>query len=64
MSAGDKAITLAEENPNWKECDWRFTCDCGYQGIAPELLVEEDDTTLWCPQCRTTGWIWDGWIQD
>ena len=59
MSAGDKAITLAEENPNGYVFNWGFTCECGYRGVAGELLVEPDDTTMWCPQCRCAGWIWD-----
>ena len=63
MSAGDKAIPLKEmvhkADPNAEVCDWGFTCDCGYKGEAGELLVEEDDTTMWCPQCGTAGWIWD-----
>ncbi len=59
MSASDKAITLAEDNPNWKTCHWAFTCECGCKGEAWELLVEEDNTTMYCPQCRNAGWIWD-----
>ena len=59
MSASSKAITLSEDNPNWIKCRRGFTCECGYKGVAPELLVEEDNATMYCPQCRCAGWIWD-----
>jgi hypothetical protein len=61
MSAGPKAKPLAEENKEWLKCDWSFICEygCGYSGLAHELLAEEDEDTLYCPQCGTAGWIWD-----
>ena len=60
MSAGPEAIPLIDENPIWIDELPFFTClNCGYQGIGHELLCEEGDTTLWCPQCRTASWVWD-----
>ena len=61
MSAGPNAIPLSEENPEWLREDLPgFTCQgCGYSGKGHELLCEEDDTTLWCPQCETAAWIWN-----
>lgn len=60
MSAGKNAIPLAQdvENPP----DLGFTCqdeNCGYRGKAGELLVEPDNTTMYCPQCGNANWWWD-----
>ena len=60
MSAGKNAIPLIEENPNWKDDLPSFTCNgCGYTGKGHELLCEEDNETLYCPQCETAAWVWD-----
>lgn len=59
MSAGNNAIPLIKENVNWKDKLPSFTCECGYHGKGHELLCEEEETTLYCPQCGTAGWIWD-----
>ena len=60
MSAGNKAIPLIKENPEWKDKLPSFTCEsCGYQGNGHELLCEEDETTLYCPVCRTAAWVWN-----
>jgi len=58
MSAPDNAISLAEENPNWKKRHLKFKCSCGYIGHMSELLCVDDDETRWCPICRTSGWVW------
>jgi hypothetical protein len=35
-------------------------CSCGFEGDVTELLEckeeKECDETLWCPQCKTSGW--------
>lgn len=60
MSAGKDAIPLIEENPAWKDKLPGFICNgCGTRGKGHDLLCEEDDTTLWCPNCGTSDWIWD-----
>lgn len=60
MSAGPNAIPLSKENPEWLKRTNSFICNnCGYKGIVYELLCEEDDDTLWCPQCRLADWGWD-----
>ena len=65
MSAPECAITLEEKNENWaKGSSSRagVTCDCGWKGKVPDLLCDprpNATTTLWCPQCRTAGWVFD-----
>ena len=60
MSAPDNAIPLKEENPDWAGQLPGFHCPaCNYSGMGEELLCTDDDDTLWCPMCRTSGWIWD-----
>jgi hypothetical protein len=59
MAAPDDAITLWQENENWKTNHWAATCECGWHGSSFELLCHADNETLWCPQCRTAAWIWD-----
>ena len=61
MSAGKNAIPLIKENPEWETIGLpSFTCQgCGYQGKGHELLCEDNETTMWCPQCGTAGWVWD-----
>ena len=39
-------------------------CDgCGWRGSVVDLLEDPDDSdprsTMWCPQCGSTGWIYD-----
>lgn len=60
MSAPDHAIPLSEENPNWKKEKGfpDFKCPCGYEGRGHELLCVDESETLWCPVCRTSGWVW------
>jgi len=38
--------------------EMRVTCFCGFKGHIGQLLCSKDDDeeTLWCPQCRTSGW--------
>ena len=38
-----------------------FECGgCGYTGNGSELLGidPDEDSTLWCPVCGTSGWTW------
>ena len=38
-----------------------FECQgCGYSGSGSELLGTDpdEDPTLWCPVCETSGWAW------
>lgn len=69
MSAGKDAEPLGAEN--WLDENGKpmtleqaaevlpgVECECGWSGILCELLCEEDESTLWCPQCRTAGWIY------
>lgn len=70
MSAGPDAKPLGEwgwHDPETgkqippSELPW-FTCQdptCGYHGRANELLVEDDDTNMYCPQCGLMNWWWD-----
>jgi hypothetical protein len=34
-------------------------CPCGWSGKVFELLADDDsdNTTLYCPQCETSGWL-------
>lgn len=67
MSAPNDAITLEEyaDHADWGMANAKhltFECTgCGYKGAAGELLTEPEGSnqTLWCPQCRTSGWVWD-----
>jgi hypothetical protein len=58
MSAGEKAVPLVEENPDWEDQLPNYVCDCGSYGKGHDLLCEEEETTLWCPVCGTAGWQW------
>ena len=60
MSAGPKAIPLSEENPNWeKDHPGQVECyGCRWEGQFYELLCEPDEETLWCPQCKASGWAY------
>lgn len=31
---------------------------CGWEGTVDELLCVDDEETLWCPQCGTSGWVY------
>ena len=33
-------------------------CECGWGGVLCELLMDEEETTLYCPECRTTKWAY------
>lgn len=33
-------------------------CQCGWEGDVSELLAEDDEDTLYCPQCDTASWMW------
>lgn len=35
------------------------SCDCGWNGGLWELLEEDGSETIWCPQCRTSGWEYE-----
>lgn len=63
MGAPDDAKPIWKENAAWLDCDWQVTCPCGWHGCVYDLLGvdrDEDDTnTMWCPQCKTTGWFYD-----
>jgi len=41
-----------------KPLKWRVECCCGWKGVVDDLLGVDDEETLWCPQCRTTGWVY------
>ena len=60
MSASDHAVPLYEENAESKTAGLSdFKClGCGYKGKAGELLCVKEEDTLWCPICRTSGWVW------
>lgn len=36
----------------------KVECHCGWHGIVDDLLGSDDEDTLWCPQCGTSGWIY------
>lgn len=60
MSAPDHAIPLSKENVDWETANLSdFKCfGCGYKGKGCELLCVDESETLWCPICRTSGWVW------
>lgn len=35
------------------------SCSCGWKGHVGQLLGEDEDDTLWCPQCQGAGWTYD-----
>jgi len=40
----------------------KVTCNgCGFRGTLADLLCvdQDEDTNIWCPQCRTMGWTYD-----
>lgn len=61
MSAGKDAIPMWKENIAWKKsAPEPVTCwGCNWKGPAYELLVEPDNQTMYCPQCGTSGWVFD-----
>ncbi len=61
MSASENAVSLEEFYSGEEVIDWKFSCQCGYEGTAKELLTEqdEDNETLYCPTCRCAAWVWD-----
>ncbi len=59
MSAGPNAKPLGVEGWNCPVEELpQFTCGCGAAGRADELLAEDDNDILYCPQCETAGWEW------
>lgn len=32
---------------------------CGWSGGIWELLAVDEEETMWCPLCKTSGWIYD-----
>jgi hypothetical protein len=59
-SAPASARSLREDSPGWanlKAGAW-FRCDCGRIGHISELLYVDNETTLWCPQCKEDDWNW------
>lgn len=64
MSAPKDAKRLDAHASAEKKKDYkleRVKCSCSWSGHLGELLCEEqgDDETLWCPQCRTSGWDYE-----
>ena len=59
MAAPNYAEPIGDPDDGEELPDFECEC-CGYEGNGRELLgVDPDEnTTLWCPQCRTSGWIW------
>ena len=57
MSAGEHDIPLWKENIAWKtDPIGPVKCQgCGWRGQHDYLLVEPDDETTWCPQCKCPG---------
>lgn len=36
-----------------------FQClGCNHVGKGEHLLGVNDEETMWCPRCRTSGWVW------
>ncbi len=64
MSAPDNAITLREDvkfNPiegDESLLETSVKCVCGFKGNAGDLLCTQEETTMWCPQCKTSAWQW------
>jgi len=55
-------IPLRIENPEWLKNNWKATCQdeaCGWRGPVHDLLVEPDNSTMYCPQCGTANWVYD-----
>lgn len=70
MSAGKDAVPMKDECANYPNAGgllWRVACqdeDCQWVGVVGELLVEPDNSTMYCPQCRTANWIYGGRSDD
>jgi hypothetical protein len=58
-----KAIRQFEkEQAKIKESGIGVHCDCGWNGDVTELIPDDPDSstsTLRCPQCTSSGWIYD-----
>jgi len=69
MSAPDHATPIGQgeaqlvDAKTGKPSPWpgAYCEGCGWRGSVAELLgVDPDeDTTLWCPQCGTSGWVYE-----
>ena len=59
MSAPENARPIGKP-PNDSEDLPTFECmGCGYKGGGEELLGVDDQETMWCPICKTSGWVWE-----
>jgi len=69
MSAPKHAEPLGTEgwqNKDGTPCDMKdlpnVVCEgCGWKGHVSQLLAVDPDenSTMWCPQCRTAAWVYD-----
>ncbi len=59
MSAPDYAEPIGEPEDGPPLPDFECEC-CGCEGNGSELLGvdPEEDSTLWCPQCGSSAWVW------
>lgn len=60
MSAPDYAEPIGKPDDGSALPDFHCEC-CGYEGNGSELLGvdPEEDSTLWCPQCTSSAWVWE-----
>jgi hypothetical protein len=60
MSAPEHAIPLQDENADWAKGETKRTrvicMSCDWKGYMYELLCVDEETTMWCPICRSAGW--------
>ena len=60
MSAPEQAKPLGLKGwENKSQGQTKVKCQgCTLHGKLGDLLSVDDDETLWCPQCRSSAWIW------
>lgn len=68
MAAPGHAKPIGEEGwfepfvPKGRRVPPPVRCDgCGWRGVVTELLGvdPEEQQTLWCPRCGTSGWTYE-----
>ena len=60
MAAPAHAMALKDDAPGWADLKsgiW-FKCNCGRIGHISDLLFVNEQTKMWCPECKQDNWGW------